>query len=364
MSKYNISNSDSGVTVTVDGVPTAYGSKEYNLGLEYALVRGMKPGTSVTVGENSLTKLFPKKNPAPKRPAKASPPPKVSHSKVTHKKAPPKAALVEKVAEKPGFKPKGAPAPDKKTGAAPAKATAKVPTKPHKHEAGVDINNLSAVTVKAKRKKKYTLNPTETAREKALAHQKVKTASYDGLYTKYYSASDFNIYIGDIFIDRAAGVAVGESLTSTPIYTIGNSRYDFLARGNVIVNGILRINKAEKDYIARVLAHYRGRENNFRALSSYEQVQLTSEELAKYRKQLKQFQSEQVSAKSVLDWADLGVFTIHMVYNNADAVTEGVQQRISIIECRIVGYEHSVDIGSDGQLIDEYKFIGKEVIPE
>lgn len=309
-SKYNISNTSDGVQVSVDGNRAEEHSREYNIGLEYALAKNLAPGKTVSVDKTVIEKMYPKVQDTRK-------------SSTT-------------------FKPKGVP-----------KATGKADP----------IDNMSAISAKG-RGKQVNLNPGETDREKALAHRKVQTASYDGLYTKYYSSSDFNLYIGDILIDRAAGVAVGESLTSTPIYTIGNSRYDFLARGNVIVNGIIRINKAEKDYLARVIAHYRGRTNEFKILSSYEQLQLTSEELAKYRKQLKEYQNEQVSAKSVLDWADLGSFTIHMVYNNSDAVTEGVQQRISIVECRIVGYEHSVDIGSDGQLIDGYKFIAKEVIPE
>lgn len=364
-SKYTISNTENGITVSVDGKEVDRSSGVYSLGLEYAAAKQIPQGKSATIGKNELEKMYPS--------------PKSKKSSIS-------------------FKPKGVPAASGK--AAPAKNNQKSTdkktesTKPANNgsqpsndkpannqpepankpesassnanttgNAPVATGNIATVNVVGKRKKKWR-DPGETAREKALAHQKVNTASYDGLYTKYYSASDFNLYIGDILIDRAAGVAIGESLTSTPIYTIGNSRYDFLARGNVIVNGIIRINKAERDYLARVITHYRGRTNDFRLLSSYEQLQLTTSELAKYRKQLRQYQNEQVSAKSVLDWADLGSFTINMVYNNADAVTEGVQQRISIIECRIVGYEHSVDIGSDGQLIDGYKFIAKEVIPE
>lgn len=365
-SKYTISNTDNGITVSVDGKEIDKSSGVYSLGLEYAVAKHIPQGKSATISKNELEKMYPK--------------PKEKKSSTS-------------------FKPKGVPAGNGK--AAPAKNNQKStgkntePAKPANNgsqpandkpasnqsepanrpepsgsnnanttgNAPVATGSVATVNVVGKRKKKWR-DPGETSREKALAHQKVNTASYDGLYTKYYSASDFNLYIGDILIDRAAGVAIGESLTSTPIYTIGNSRYDFLARGNVIVNGIIRINKAERDYLARVITHYRGRTNDFRLLSSYEQLQLTTSELVKYRKQLRQYNNEQVSAKSVLDWADLGSFTINMVYNNADAVTEGVQQRISIIECRIVGYEHSVDIGSDGQLIDGYKFIAKEVIPE
>ena len=365
-SKYTISNTDNGITVSVDGKEVDKSSGVYSLGLEYAVAKQIPQGKSATISKNELEKMYPK--PKEKKSSTSFKPKgvpaangKAASSKNNQKSIGKKAEPTKPTnnsSQPANNKPAGNKTePTNKPGSTSSNNTNAV------DENGVDVNHLSAVTVKAKRKKKWR-DPGETSREKALAHQKVNTASYDGLYTKYYSASDFNLYIGDILIDRAAGVAIGESLTSTPIYTIGNSRYDFLARGNVIVNGIIRINKAERDYLARVITHYRGRTNDFRLLSSYEQLQLTTSELAKYRKQLRQYNNEQVSAKSVLDWADLGSFTINMVYNNADAVTEGVQQRISIIECRIVGYEHSVDIGSDGQLIDGYKFIAKEVIPE
>nr|DAS92954.1 MAG TPA: hypothetical protein [Caudoviricetes sp.] len=309
-SKYLISNTPSGVKVSVDNVEMDNQSREYAIGLEYSLSKGLQQGKSLEADKNVIEKMYPKIQGASSGDSR--------------------------------FKPKG------------------VPSQKGKYN---PVDHMSAISVNG-RGKAANFNPSETNREKNLANQKVKSASYDGLYTKYYSSSDFNIYIGDILIDRAAGVGISESLTSSPIYTIGNSRYDFLARGNVIVSGIIRINKAEKNYLAKAISHYRNRSIEFKFLSPYEQIQLTSEELANYRKKLKEYNEGQVSAKSVLDWADLGDFTIHMVYNNSDPVTEGVQQRISIVECRIVGYEHSVDIGSDGQLIDGYKFIAKEVIPE
>lgn len=208
---------------------------------------------------------------------------------------------------------------------------------------------------------KTVVRPSK-AQDEEIRSQSVK---YHGIYNKYYSASDFRVYIGDILLDKASGVMINESLSSLPIYTIGNSRYDFLSRGNIIVSGFITINKSDKDYIARVLSSYR--ENgtvNFKSLSPYEQMQLTTEELAAYKKKEKQYKESDVSSKSVLDWADLEPFTINLVYNNADVITAGEDHRIAIIECRIVGYEHGVDISSDGQLIDGYKFIAKEVVPE
>lgn len=193
---------------------------------------------------------------------------------------------------------------------------------------------------------------------------KGKQVDFKGLYNKYYSASDFRFYIGDILIDKASGIGLNESLSSVPLYTIGNSRFEFLSRGNNIVHGFISINKSTKDYLSRILSHHEGDLGGvkFKSLSPYEQMQLTSAELEKYKAQEKKFLEKKVSAHSVLDWSDFNLFNIDMVYDNSDPTHISEIHRARISEVRIVGYEHGIDISGDGQLIDGYKFIAKEFI--
>ena len=67
--------------------------------------------------------------------------------------------------------------------------------------------------------------------------QKTGSLKYSpSLYNKYYSASDFIIRLKTdgsekIWLDKAVGVAVSESLSSVPVYTVGNSRFQFLSAG-------------------------------------------------------------------------------------------------------------------------------------
>lgn len=182
----------------------------------------------------------------------------------------------------------------------------------------------------------------------------------NGLYNKYYSSSDCMIYIEDIWLDKVSGIGINESLSSVPIYTIGNSRYSFLSRGNNIVTGFISINKCTKDYLPRVLENI-NKNSEFRKLTPYEQMQLTSEELRVYKEKEAAMESGKVSNKSVLDWADLDTFNITISYNNGDPTMAGVKQYVDIQEIRIIGFETSIDIGSDGQLIDGYRFVAKEV---
>lgn len=92
------------------------------------------------------------------------------------------------------------------------------------------------------------------------------------------------------------------------------------------------------------------------------QLALTAEELKKYQEEKKKFDQEQVEVKSSLGFSDYDLFTIELVYNNSDAIDRRTSFSREIIDCRIVGYEQGVDIGGDGQLIDGYRFIAREVI--
>jgi hypothetical protein len=91
-------------------------------------------------------------------------------------------------------------------------------------------------------------------------------------------------------------------------------------------------------------------------------IPLTAEELKKYQEEKKKFDQEQVEVKSSLGFSDYDLFTIELVYNNSDAIDRKTSFIREIIDCRIVGYEQGVDIGGDGQLIDGYRFIAREVI--
>lgn len=75
-------------------------------------------------------------------------------------------------------------------------------------------------------------------------------------YEKYYSSSDCTVFIESpyglsepVLLDKLKTVAYSESLSSQPVYGIGESRYGFLSQGNLIVNGILELNWTHPNYL-------------------------------------------------------------------------------------------------------------------
>ena len=199
------------------------------------------------------------------------------------------------------------------------------------------------------------------------SRQRISGGKYKQMYNKYYSASDFIIKIKTqnseaIWLDKASGVAVSESLSSNPIYTLGDSRVNFFSRGNLIVTGFISVNTISADYISRVLANINGQIKNFKPLTPREQMALSAEKLKAYLKEKEKYEQQEVEALSTLGFADYSLFTVELEYNNSDAVEKVTSFSREILDCRIIGFEHGVDIGGDGQLVDGYKFIARDIV--
>lgn len=187
------------------------------------------------------------------------------------------------------------------------------------------------------------------------------------LYNKYYSASDFKIRISlesseGIWLDKASGVAVSESLSSSPIYTLGNSMVDFFSKGNQVVTGVLSVNTVSADYISKVLGVLNGRVKAFKYLTTKEQLALSVEQLKEYKKQREAHENQSIEVLSTLGFSDYPLFDIELEYNNSDAIQRVTSFSREIKGCRIIGFEQAIDIGNDGQLVDGYRFIAKEII--
>ena len=195
---------------------------------------------------------------------------------------------------------------------------------------------------------------------------RLATVKYTPLYNKYYTASDFIIKVrGDstpIWLDKASGVAVSESLSSNPIYTLGDSRVNFFSRGNQVVTGFISVNLTSIDYMSKVLANINNKIESFKYLTAKQQMALSAEALKEYLAKKEAYEKQKVDYMSTLGFADYPLFTIELEYNNSDAIELSSSMTREIIGCRIIGFETGVDIGGDGHLVDGYKFIAKEIL--
>lgn len=193
-----------------------------------------------------------------------------------------------------------------------------------------------------------------------------KTKYTNNIYTKYFSASDFVIKVvgttgSSIWLDRASGLAVTESLGSAHIYTVGDSRAKFFMRGNLAVSGFISINFTSPTYLPRAVTKATSVSTSFKKLTIREVAKLNASELAQYKIDMSTYENTSIDPMSTLELSDLPLFNIELEYNNTDPTNIVTSITKTIYNVQLTGYEQGVDIGSDGQLVDGYRFIAKEM---
>mgnify|MGYP001602673283 CR=1 FL=1 len=81
------------------------------------------------------------------------------------------------------------------------------------------------------------------------------------IYDHYYSGSDVNIYLRYVpsgrmvHLDKAIGIGFNHSMSTIPIYTLGNVNPSFFSRGNSLLQGSLDIVFKSDQYLQKTINH-------------------------------------------------------------------------------------------------------------
>lgn len=184
------------------------------------------------------------------------------------------------------------------------------------------------------------------------------------LYDRYYSASDVTVFIYEkntnnkLWLDKASGIALNESLSSAPIYTLGNSRFHFLTKGNVITSGILTVNINDPHYLGKVMTHITT-PPRFKRLSPEEQISLSYYSLQEYKLAERKYLKSVTYADGILGMSDYPLVNIELVYNNSDVTEYRESFTRTISDIRFTSYEEGISITSDGQLVNGFRFVAR-----
>ena len=81
------------------------------------------------------------------------------------------------------------------------------------------------------------------------------------IYDHYYSGSDVNIYLRYVpsgrmvHLDKALGIGFNHSMSTIPIYTLGNVNPSFFSRGNSLIQGSMDLVFKSDKYLQTVINH-------------------------------------------------------------------------------------------------------------
>ena len=184
---------------------------------------------------------------------------------------------------------------------------------------------------------------------------------------QYFSASDASVFIEGpsgkrIQIDKADGIQLSSSRRITPVYSLGNPEYAFLATGNVIAEGFLEINFIHESYLIKALDYVSGNidaaievpENTTQA----EWNSMSSEEMMKMAEsQEKSYNNGRYSTASIVYMNDPVSIILEF---NLNKYGDGSKRSEVVIEgCRFISESIGASIKNEGNIKEGYSFIGK-----
>lgn len=192
-----------------------------------------------------------------------------------------------------------------------------------------------------------------------------------GYYKKYFTSADCNVYFTNIqdnkqiHIDEAAAIGFNNSVSRVPIYGLGQTLFNFVSRGNILVTGQLNLNFVSDEYLKAAINYVYNKTDNTARLTQLRDrlknnttasVKLTREEWAELAL-LENLQKEALT-KDISSMYD--PINIQIVFDNTDTSKSSTPKTIVLEHVIFTNHTNSVQ-QSDSIVGDGYQFIAKNI---
>lgn len=109
------------------------------------------------------------------------------------------------------------------------------------------------------------------------AHNKIKNSetsvNYQVFPENYFSGCDVSVFIGDVWVEEVVSISFAVMEQVQPIFGYNSYTYDTVARGSRVIEGSLRINFTEGNYLNRILQNALSRSSNLKGYAQNPQGQ-------------------------------------------------------------------------------------------
>lgn len=195
-------------------------------------------------------------------------------------------------------------------------------------------------------------------------------------YDNYYSGSDAFVYLesknndSQVYLDKLYGIGYRDSISSMPIYGLGDSEFAFISKGNVILSFSLDVNVIHENYLTQAV-HYAFGNIKAEAAKSNPIKDISFSDLSKRGVQQLQKNADilvgetgKILTSKRIHTALLHelprYFTTRVVFNNSQPLhVDEKSSGFLIIDCVVISKESETYIDKDGQMIQRYNFVGK-----
>lgn len=187
------------------------------------------------------------------------------------------------------------------------------------------------------------------------------------IYDHYYSGSDVNIYLKYVpsgrmvHLDKALGIGFNHSMSTIPIYTLGNVNPSFFSRGNSLIQGSMDLVFKSDKYLQTVINHLINEKalekerDKLEAMLSQNGT-LDSEDI----KRLALLQNTAPMTMKTTSISDImNLFEIQINFDNSNSTVDGKSRIITLEGIKFTGEMMNIHSSEENALVDRYTFLGK-----
>jgi hypothetical protein len=192
------------------------------------------------------------------------------------------------------------------------------------------------------------------------------------VYSNYYSAADVTAFIegtsegGIVMLDKLKSVGFSESISSGPIYGVGNPKFGFVNTGNLFINGFLDFNFIHPNYLKNAILIAKPPHkldlDNSNIKSKFTSASHT--ELNNAVNLIKNAQAAIANSPPSATGIDTFPenFNIRIVFNNGNLYYGDTPKTYIIRGVKIVGSQLSSSVTMDGAISILYKFLARDLV--
>lgn len=188
------------------------------------------------------------------------------------------------------------------------------------------------------------------------------------IYDHYYSSSDAIIYLRNpltdmtVHLDKIVGISYSHSISSVPIYSLGNIEPIFFTRGNSLVQGYLdfafKSDKYLKTALNYCLKEASGNEREKLLKKAADRKATLTQEEALLLRSYKSSSSLNLETSSLSEIKTL--FDLEIELNNENSTMPGEgKQSIKLTGIKFTSESMIVHSSESNALVHRYSFIGK-----
>lgn len=188
------------------------------------------------------------------------------------------------------------------------------------------------------------------------------------MYDQYYTGSDVNVYLyypltdRRVHIDKALGIGYNHSMSSAPVYVLGNVDPAFFTRGNSLIQGNLDLAFKSIKYLKTGINYLLNKSNlnseKAELIAKAKNKTITKQETIRLGK----LQNETITDMSTISISQIfHLFEIIIEFNNTNSNSTGETSSIVLEGIKFTNEAMNIYSTEESALVDRISFLGKNV---